>query len=95
MFLDFFFFKVMGLDIVAKKKKVPKAQKAEVLFPCGQPELRLQGGARQCPVGSVLALGSVLAGNAVYSFQIPGSNSAQPPFALTSCQKSQGKEISK
>lgn len=38
--------------------------------------------------GSVLALHSTLAGKAIYSFQILESNSVQPSFAFTSCQKS-------
>lgn len=40
---------------------------------------------RRVVPGSVWAPGSALRGNAAYSFQVPGSNSAQLPSARTSC----------
>lgn len=69
MFLDLFF-NVMILDLVAKKEKTSKAQKAEVLSPCGHPELGLQGGARQCP-GDWQCAGPGLSASRKCSLQLP------------------------
>lgn len=79
----------MVLDLVAKKKKrKPQNHKKQRCFLLVDSwDCRVVPGSAQF-TGGVLAPGSALAGKADYSFHILESNSAQPLFALTSCQKS-------